>query len=138
MAVLLPILDGEMLYFKMTDPISGMIIVDDLDCSLIVFKEWGRRGRREAKISKNGSEVDRSFGGSYSGDEFGFCGTRGSGGLSFGFEGDSSTRFDKSVANSGSAILEVVGMGSINKAGKIGIRWRKWRESVIMRCWISR
>ena len=43
MAVLLPILDGEMLYFKMTDSISGMIVVDDLDGSFVVFKKWGRR-----------------------------------------------------------------------------------------------
>ena len=42
MAFLLPILNGKMLYLEMTDSVSGMIVVDDLDCSFIVFKKWGR------------------------------------------------------------------------------------------------
>ena len=133
MAVLLPILDGEVLYLEMTDSISGMVIVDDLDGSFVVFKKWGRRRRWKTKIGKDGSKIDGSLRCGNSSNEFRFSGTGGSGGLCLGFEGDSSTRFDKRVAHSGSAILEVVGMGSINKAGKIWIRWRKWRESVIMR-----
>ena len=132
MAFLLPILNGEMLYLEMTDSVSGMIVVDDLDGSLVVFKKWGRRGRRKAKISKDGSKIDGSLGGGDGSDEFRFGGAGGSGGLCFGFEGDSSTRFDEGVSHSGAAIAEVVGVSSINKAGEVRVRRRKWRKGIIM------
>ena len=38
MALLFPILDGEVLNFQMTDSIGGMIVVDDLDCRFVVFE----------------------------------------------------------------------------------------------------
>ena len=125
MAVLLPILDGEVLYLEMTDSISGMVIVDDLDGSFVVFKKWGRRRRWKTKIGKDGAKIDGSLGGGDGSDEFRFGGTGGSGGLCFGFEGDSSTRFDEGVSHSGAAIAEVVGVSSINKTGNLRIRLRK-------------
>ena len=132
MAVLLPILDGEVLYLEMTDSISGMVIVDDLDGSFVVFKKWGRRRRWKTKIGKDGAKVDGSFGGGDGSDEFRFGGTGSGGGLCFGLEGDSSTRFDESISHSGAAIAEIVGVSCINIAGEIRIRWRKGRKGIIM------
>ena len=63
MAVLLPILDGEVLYLEMTDSISRMVIVDDLDGSFVVFKKWSRRRRWKTKIGKDGAKIDGSLGG---------------------------------------------------------------------------
>ena len=59
------------------------------------------------------------FGGGDSGKEFRFSGTGGCDGLGLAAVGDGATSQLEGVASGGASLAEVVGMGSINKAGKL-------------------
>jgi hypothetical protein len=87
-ALLAPLLDGEVLNVDVASALGGAGGVDHVDGGLVVFVEDRRASRRESEFAKHGAEVLGDFGSIDGGDEFGFGGAGSNSGLDLGLVGN--------------------------------------------------
>lgn len=90
-AILFPVLDGEVLYINVASPFSWEPSVDHLDGGNVVRVDRGGRGLTETNFGQDGTEIASHLGGSDGSKELGLSRTGGSDGLSLGSVGNGTT-----------------------------------------------
>ena len=119
LALVLPILNSKPLDLNVTRALSGNLGINHVDGRFVVRIQSGGSSSGEAKFLEDGTQVLDLLGSSDSRKEFSFSEAGGSDGLGFATVGNSTTRHHEGIPSGGTTFLQIVPMGSINKAAQV-------------------
>ena len=119
LALVLPVLNSKPLDLNVARALSGNLGINHVDGRFVVGMQSGGPSPGEAKFLEDGTQALDLLGSSDRCKEFSFSGAGGCDGLGFATVGNSTTGHHEGIPSSGTTLLQIVPMSSINKTAQV-------------------